>query len=274
MSFKERYEIVRCLGAGSIGVVYLCQHRELAGHLVAIKILSKDTAKDEAEAARFSREIIAAYGVCHPNVVRAYEYFCDRDLIGFTMEYVDGGNLGQEFDNGLPLDTNRVIDLLRGIILGLQAIHDAGMIHGNLKPANILLTKDGIPKICDFGIAQTEMGLKLMEHGGIEGTIDYVAPEFLERDQMDVRSDLYAVGVLAYQMITGRLPFEGSAVIETMTQRLRQDPNPPDKLVHACPSLLSDFVMKTLSRNPDTRFQSAREMAEELDRVAQCTVIH
>ncbi len=167
-----RYEVVKCLGTGSMGLVYACRHRELAGHLVAMKVLFAEVARDAVAAQRFRNEIVASYGVSHPNVVRAYEYFRDGDLVAFTMEYIGGGDLADRIGLDEPLEISEIIRMLCQMCSGVQAIHDAGIIHRDLKPENILITVDGDIKITDFGIARTHTGPKLTEHGGVVGTID------------------------------------------------------------------------------------------------------
>lgn len=260
-----RYEVVKCLGTGSMGMVYACRHRELSGHIVAMKVLFAEVARDEVAAARFRNEIVASYGVSHPNVVRAYEYFRDGDLIAFTMEYIGGGDLADRINGDEPIPVDEVIAMLCQMVSGVQAIHEAGIIHRDLKPENILITSQGSVKITDFGIARIGTGPKLTEHGGVVGTIDYVSPEYLERGQVDARSDIYALGVISYEMITSESPFKGKSVIETMTMRLRTDPEPPHHLRPECPVALSNIVLKAMARNPEKRYQSAGEILEDLE---------
>lgn len=259
-----KYEVVKCLGTGSMGMVYACRHRELSGLLVAMKVLFAEVARDTVAAARFRNEIVASYGVSHPNVVRAYEYFRDGDLIAFTMEYIGGGDLADRINHDEPLPTDEICRMLAQMCLGVQAIHDAGIIHRDLKPENILLTTDGDIKITDFGIARCGTGPKLTEHGGVVGTIDYVSPEYLEKGQVDGRSDIYALGVLAYEMITGESPFKGNSVIETMTIRLRSDPVAPSTLRPDCPPGLDRIVLKAMRREPEKRYQKASEIYHDL----------
>ena len=259
-----RYEVVKCLGTGSMGMVYACRHRELAGHIVAMKVLFSEVARDEIAAARFRNEIVASYGVSHPNVVRAFEYFRDGDLIAFTMEYIGGGDLADKINLDEPIPIPEIIRMLQQMCSGVQAIHDAGIIHRDLKPENILLTAQGDIKITDFGIARTHSGPKLTEHGGVVGTIDYVSPEYLEQGQVDARSDIYALGTLAYEMVMQELPYKGKSLIETMTMRLRSDPEPLHHRRPDCPIALSNIILKAMTRDPEHRYQSAREMLEDL----------
>lgn len=260
-----RYEVVKCLGAGSMGIVYACRHRELVGHLVAIKVLFPEVAQDKIAAARFRNEIFASYGVSHPNVVRAYEYLRDGDLVAYTMEYVDGGALADRLEHPEErMPVQEVISILSQMCSGVQAIHDAGIVHRDLKPENILLTKEGAVKIADFGIARTGHGPRLTEHGGVVGTIDYVSPEYMLNSQVDWRSDIYAIGILGYEMVTGESPFRGESVYATMTKRLKSDAKPPSVLRPECPARLDQIILKAMHRDPEGRYQSAVEMLHEL----------
>lgn len=262
---QGRYEVVKCLGAGSMGLVYACRHRELSGHLVAIKVLFPEVAQDKVAAARFKNEIFASYGVSHPNVVRAYEFIRDGDLVAYTMEYVGGGDLADRLGrNEVPIPIPDVVRMLAQMCLGVQAIHDAGIVHRDLKPENILLTKDGVVKIADFGIARTGHGPKLTEHGGVVGTIDYVSPEYMMNAQVDSRSDIYALGILAYEMVTGTSPFRGDSVYATMTKRLKSDPAAPSVVRPECPSGLDTIIARAMHRDPESRYQRAAEMYHDL----------
>lgn len=260
-----RYEVVKCLGAGSMGLVYACRHKELTGHLVAIKVLFPEVAQDKIAAARFRNEIFASYGVSHPNVVRAYEYIRDGDLVAYTMEYVGGGDLAERLsrsDDPMPLP--EILRVLSQMCSGVQAIHDAGIVHRDLKPENILLSKEGIVKIADFGIARTGHGPKLTEHGGVVGTIDYVSPEYMLNSQVDWRSDIYAIGILGYEMITGESPFRGDSVYATMTKRLKSDPKPPSSIRKECTPEVDKIIARAMHRNPELRYQSAADMFYDL----------
>jgi len=263
-----KYEVVKCLGSGSMGLVYACRHRELQGHMVAIKVLFPEVAQDKVSEQRFKNEIFASYNVSHPNVVRAYDILRDGELVAYTMEYVGGGDLAERLSRQDRMPIPEVIRLLSQMAAGVQAIHDAGIVHRDLKPENILLTKEGNVKIADFGIARNRHGPKLTEHGGVVGTIDYVAPEYMLRAQVDWRSDVYAIGILAYEMITGESPFKGDSVYATMTKRLKTDPELPSKLRPDCPQPLDKVILKAMHRDPQQRYQSAMEIFFDLQRIA------
>lgn len=268
-----RYEVIKCLGSGNMGLVYACRHRELSGHNVAIKVLFPEVAQDKVAAARFRNEIFASYGVSHPNVVRAYEYLKDGDLQAYTMEYVSGGDLADRLgdrENLMPIP--EIIRLLAEMSAGLQAIHDSGIVHRDMKPENILLTKDGHVKIADFGIARTGTGPRLTEHGGVVGTIEYVSPEYMLNSQVDWRSDIYALGIIAYEMITGEAAFQGESVYAMMTKKLKEDPAPPSKKRPECPTKLDAIVLKAMVRDPEHRYQSAAEIFHDLQAIQDRSV--
>lgn len=263
-----KYEVVKCLGAGSMGMVYACRHRELQGQLVAAKVLFSQVASDSVAAARFKNEVLASYGVSHPNVVRAYEFIKDGDIIAYTMEFVGGGDLADRMSRSDLATIPEIIKLLCQMTAGVQAIHDAGIVHRDLKPENILLTKEGNVKIADFGIARKNDGPKLTEHGGVVGTLEYVSPEYMLRSQVDWRSDIYALGVLAYELITGDSPFKGDSAYASISKRLQNDPEPPSRYRRECSPKLDQIILRSLARDPEERYQSAVEMFYDLQIVA------
>lgn len=262
-----KYEVSKCLGMGSMGHVYACRDR-LLSQMVAVKVLFPDVARDKVAAARFRNEVLASRNVSHPNVVRTYDYFTDGDLVAYSMEYIGGGDLAERLGKRELMAIPEVVRVLSQMAAGVQAIHDAGIVHRDLKPENVFLTKEVSVKIGDFGIARAQFGPKLTEHGGVVGTIDYVAPEYMLKSQVDWRSDIYAIGILAYEMLVGESPFKGDSVYATMTKRLRTDPDPPSALRSECPHELDRVVLKAMEREPHNRYQSAMEMFFELQRLA------
>jgi serine/threonine protein kinase len=258
------YEVVKCLGAGSMGMVYACRHRELQGNLVAAKVLFHEVASDKVASARFKNEILASYGISHPNVVRAYEFIRDGDLVAYTMEYVGGGDLADRMCAHELMSIPDCIKLLLQMAAGVQAIHDSGIVHRDLKPENILLTKENNVKIADFGIARTKHGPKLTEHGGVVGTIEYVAPEYMLRSQVDWRSDIYALGILAFELLTGEAPFKGDSPYDAITKRLQSEADPPSKYRIECPKEVDAVILRALEKDPEQRYQSATDLFYDL----------
>lgn len=263
-----KYEVVKCLGSGSMGLVYACRNRELMGQMVAVKVLFPEVAADKVASARFRNEVLASYEVSHPNVVRAYDLLRDGDLVAYAMEFVGGGDLAERLSGSERIPIPEIVRLMSQIAAGLQSIHEAGIVHRDMKPENVLLTKDGNVKIADFGIARNRHGPKLTEHGGVVGTVEYVAPEYMLKSQVDWRADIYALGILAYEMISGEAPFTGESVYATMTKRLKTDPDPPSTYRPECPKELDQCVLKLMARDPENRFQSGLEIVEELQKIA------
>lgn len=263
-----KYEVVKCLGSGSMGMVYACRHRELQGQLVAAKVLFDEVAHDSIAAARFKNEILASYGISHPNVVRAYEFIKDGDITAYTMEFVGGGDLADRMSHTELVSITDCVKLLCQMTAGVQAIHDAGIVHRDLKPENILLTNDGMVKIADFGIARKTDGPKLTEHGGVVGTLEYVSPEYMLKSQVDWRSDIYALGILAFELVTGEAPFKGDSAYASISKRLQNDPDSPSVYRIECPADLDRIILKALNRDPEERYQSAAEMFYDLQKMA------
>ena len=264
----DRYEVIKCLGAGSMGMVYACSYKDLEDHIVALKVLFGEVAGDSILEARFRNEIYASYGVSHPNVVKAYEYIKQDGFTAFSMEYIDGGDLADRLGSLTPLNYQDILRILTQMTSGLVAIHAAGLIHRDLKPENILLTRDGDIKIADFGIVRNIAGPRLTEHGGVIGTIEYVSPEYLGSNQIDERSDIFSLGVLAYEMVTQESPFRGETLIETMQLKLKKDPTPPIEHRADCPERLNEIILKCLVKNPDQRYQKASEVLVDVNKLS------
>lgn len=264
---KGTYQILSRLNSGNMGTVYLARHVELPNCRFAIKILYPSLARDETACARFANEATASYKITDPHVVRAYEYLQDDDIVGLVMEYVDGGDLAELMDCTESFALLDVVRILRQICAGLGAIHRAGIVHRDLKPENILLASDGTVKISDFGIALLNTEVKLTVHGGLLGAIDYLSPEYVAESKVDQRSDIYAVGMIGYQMLTGITPFRNHSVLDSLFIRVSTDPAAPEQHREDCPADLSAVIMTAIARNPETRFQSAQAFDEALAQV-------
>ncbi len=257
------YEVVRYLGIGASGMVYQCRHRELNNYLVAMKVFFSPSIGSVDDLERFKRELLVAYRVSHANVVRCYDLILSPELIAFTMEFIGGGSLADKIARFGPQPIERVVDILAATCSGLAAIHEAGIIHRDLKPANILLTTEGNIKITDFGIARMASGGR-MSPRGILGTVEYVSPEYCQSGEIDQRSDLYSLGVVAYELLSGRVPFRGDAPAQTICMKIDRDALPIQNYRRDCPDVLAEIVHKALSRRPGDRYQSAQAMFEDL----------
>lgn len=263
----DHYEITKCLGFGSMGVIYAGRHLHFNSVPVAIKVLYSDIENDTVLFQRFKQEVNSFYLVNHENVVRSFEYIKEGDLIAFTMEFVGGGTLAQQMYAENPIPLGQAVRYLKQICAGTNAIHKAGIIHRDLKPENIMLTEKGDVKITDFGVALTGEGPRLTAHGGVIGTLDYLSPEYLEQGVLDHRADIYSIGVIGYEMIAKRKPFKGNSVIDTVRLKLRSMPEPLVDLNPACSPELEQIILKALRSKPDDRYQNVQQMLYDLERV-------
>ena len=264
MHILNRYEVVKILGAGSMGAVYLCRHRELSGRLFAVKLLSKDALAHPGVAKHFRDRALASYSVTHPNLIQIYEYFQDEDVVGLSMEYLEGGSLADLLLNDISMP--EVTRILIGICSGVQAVHDVGMIYKNLKPESVLFTKGREVKLAGFGTT-VFINHGLNEHGGVSASINYVTPEYMTSGKEDKVGDIYRIGLLGYEMITGEYPFSGHTVHETISKRLNEELDSPQLHRSDCPESLAQVIQKAASREVSARYQSASEMRQALESI-------
>jgi serine/threonine-protein kinase len=261
------YEVEAMLGRGGMGVVYKARHLRL-GRTVALKMLLAGAYAAPQEIARFQREAEAVAGLRHPNIVQVYDV---GDLEGrpyFTMEFVEGGSLGQKLA-GTPQPASQAAALVATLAAAVQAAHDGSIVHRDLKPANVLLTADGTPKISDFGLARRvegEAGLTLS--GARIGTPSYMAPEQAggKHRAIGPAADVYALGAILYEMLTGRPPFRAETATETEWQVITEEPAPPSRLNAKVPRDLETICLKCLEKNPERRYASAAALADDLRR--------
>lgn len=259
-----RYEILRALGRGSMGMVYCCRDARADGRLVAMKILFEEFAKDRVGVERFRNEILAAYKAVHRNVVQPFDYFEEGGLVAYTMEYIDGEEIASILSRGTKVEIPSAVNCLMEMCRGVQAIHSTGIVHRDLKPENVMLAKNGEIKIMDFGIARSLEGKKLTAHGALLGTVEYMSPEYLAEDKVHPLGDIYSLGVIGYELITGSLPHRGGGVLEVIQSKLHSAPVPPHELRDDCPIVLSKMVVKAMHANPEKRYQSARALLHDL----------
>ncbi len=254
----QRYRVQRLLGKGGMGAVYLADD-EVLGELVALKVISSAWASDEqAMVARFRREAASARKVSSPTVIRIHDLGEARPgLLYLSMEYFAGRTLAEVIaQRGLvPIEEAR--DILKQICNGLDAAHHAGVVHRDLKPSNVLVGERGAVKIIDFGLATTAMGEGLTATGAILGTPHYMAPEQMRGKPVDARTDVYALGALAYHLVCGRPPFHGDNAIAIGFAHLSEIPTPPRQIRKDVPANLESAILAALAKSPDERPASA-----------------
>jgi len=258
-----RYEIVDLLGSGGMGVVYRARDREL-DEVVALKALRPDrTTADPHAVERFRRELRLARRVSHPNVVRTHDIGEASGYRFITMEHVEGRSLADVLERAGRLPAAVTVALAKQLSRALASVHALGIIHRDLKPQNVLLTPQGEVKLTDFGVAELVAGRPAPSERGI-GTPPYMAPEQLLGESLDCRVDVYALGVLVYECLTGRLPFDGATPAALLARALDGGPRPPGDIAPGTPERLSHLVLRALASRREDRPGSAAEFHDQL----------
>jgi eukaryotic-like serine/threonine-protein kinase len=262
--FDGRYRIVRKLGSGGMANVYLAEDEEL-GRRVAIKILNDRYANDDAFIERFRREAKSAASLSHPNIVSIYDRGEAEGTYYIAMEVIEGRSLKELLLARGPLPIADAVHYARQILEALRFAHRHGIIHRDIKPHNCLVGEQGL-KVTDFGIARYGPS-QMTEAGSIMGTAQYLSPEQARGAPVTASSDLYSVGIVLYEMLTGRVPFTGDSAIEIAMKHLNDWPRPPSKIRPEIPEDVDHIVLRALAKAPEERYQSAEEFIEDLERV-------
>ncbi|GEM_PF-6521288 len=262
----------RRLGAGGMGTVYLGHHEGL-NKPVAVKILSPDLMKEGTYKDRFLREARTAAKLDNPNVVTVYDVGESSGVAYIVMHYVEGRSLDAVLRERGKLTTKEALQIARRVAIALGAAHKLGIVHRDVKPANILISKDGLVKVADFGLARDVSGgeKSLSQTGEIVGTPNYMAPEQASGGKIDGRTDLYSLGATLYHLVTGQVPFAGTSALSIVVKHLNETPAPPEKLEASIPKHVSALILRLMAKNPAERFASAEEMVRELDAIGGAT---
>lgn len=257
-----RYDIVKPLGKGAMGLVYEAHDPNIDRH-VAIKTIRVDQLSEEMAAeyeSRFRAEARAGGRLQHPNIIGVYDAGRDQNVAFMVMELVRGGDLKQQLEHGAQLGLPRTFAVMRGLLAALGFAHEQGIIHRDIKPANVMLDSNGRVKLGDFGVARiTHSGEATSTQGSMVGTLKYMSPEQVQGLPVDARTDLFAAGVVLYQMLTGAKPFDGPNDFAIMQAIAQQEPLPPSQVDRAMPAALDAVIAKALAKNRDARYASARE---------------
>lgn len=261
----ERYELLEPIASGGAAIVWLAYDQHLARQ-VAVKLLHPHHANDTTVVERFERESRSAAKLSHPNAVRIYDTGQDDDLVYLVMEHVDGPSLREVMTEHGQIDPMVVAAIGEQVASALGAAHAHGLVHRDIKPANILLASDGTIKVTDFGIAKALTGTDatLTNPGTVVGTAAYVAPEQLQDAQVDARADIYALGVVLHECLTGRPAFSGDTPTATAAMRLSHDLLPPRQLRADVPRALDDIVARATQRDPVDRYADGSVLASAL----------
>src|SRR2546423_5025535 len=269
--FDGGYRIVRKLGTGGMADVYLAEDQEL-GRRVAIKILNDRHAADDSFIERFRREAKNAAGLSHPNIVSIYDRGTAEDTYYIAMEYLDGRSLKELIVGRGPAPIKIAVEYARQILAAVGFAHRNGIVHRDIKPHNVLVGPEGRLKVTDFGIARSGAS-QMTEVGSIIGTAQYLSPEQARGAPVDQTSDLYSVGVVLYEMLTGQVPFTGDTPLEIAMKHLSTVPEPPSAKRSEIPRDLDLVVMRALAKDPAERYHSAEEMDADLRRISRGVAI-
>jgi serine/threonine-protein kinase len=264
--FGNRYQIVEEIGRGGMGVVYKAIDKEIS-RVVALKIIRPELSSDEAMIEQFKRELILAREISHEHVIRIHDLGEERGIRYISMKYIEGTNLGDLLTATGRLSGERVISIAKQICSALDAAHRKGVIHRDLKPQNIMIDRGGDVHVMDFGIARSVESSEVPVAGTVSGTPSYMSPEQAQGKAGDARSDIYSLGCILYEMLTGRKVFESRTADGLMAQHIGEVPTPPSGLNPAVTPALDGLILKTLEKHPDRRFQSANDLCAALQGV-------
>ncbi|MGZ4778607.1 MAG: protein kinase domain-containing protein, partial [Thermoanaerobaculia bacterium] len=271
----DRFQIIRILGKGGMGTVYLARDERL-GRQVALKVLNADEIGRDDRRHRFVRESRAAAAIRHPNVATIYEVEDQKDQHYIVMEYCEGETLAQRLRRR-PIEAAEFLSIARQIVAGVVAAHENGVVHRDIKAANIILESSGVVKILDFGLAKLRPAADAKASidstsGHFFGTLHYLSPEQARGQQADERSDLFSIGVVLYQMASGHLPFNGDSPLLVLDKIRDAEPEPFVPIDPAFPPAASQIIARLLQKQPASRYANARELANELEAIDMPTV--
>jgi len=264
--FAGRYHIIEELGKGGMGKVYKVLDKETKER-IALKLIKPEIASDYKTIERFRNELTTARRIIQKNVCRMYDINREKDIYYITMEFVSGGDLKKLIRRTKHLPTGTAISIAKQICEGLEEAHNLGNVHRDLKPSNIMIDDNGNARIMDFGIARSVKGKDLTGSGVMIGTPEYMSPEQIESKDVDQRSDIYSLGIIMYEMLTGRLPFEADTPFAVGVKHKSEAPKNPREFNPQIPNDLSGVILKCLEKNKEARYQSAGKVRSELNRI-------
>lgn len=260
---NERYQIIRLIGEGGMANVYLA-HDIILDRMVAVKILRGDLSDDEKFVRRFQREAIAASSLTHPNIVGMYDVGEDNGDYFIVMEYIDGKTLKSLIKKRGALTLPEVIDIITQLLDGVKCAHDSYIIHRDIKPQNVLILDDGTVKITDFGIATALNNNELTQTNSVMGSVHYLPPEQANGKNSTVKSDIYSIGIMMYELLTGKLPFKGDNAVEIAIKQMREEIPSVCLINPEIPQSIENIILKACAKNPKNRYDSVAEMQDDL----------
>ena len=264
MLLAQRYQIVQILGQGGMGAVYKATDVEL-NRTVAVKVIRPDLARDKAIVDRFKQELLLAHQVTHRNVIRIYDLSEADGMKFITMEYVEGENLLTLIHEKKKFSPSEAVEVMQQVCRALEAAHSVGVIHRDLKPQNIMRDRTGRIVVMDFGLARTLEGDGMTQSGALVGTMEYMSPEQALGKLLDQRSDIFALGLIFYEMLTGQMPFKADSTIASLIRRTQERVAPVSDHDNTIPRSVSNIVTKCLERDVDLRYKTAAELLADLE---------
>ena len=260
---NDRYQIIRTIGEGGMANVYLA-YDTILNRNVAVKVLRGDLAGDEKFVRRFKREAISASSLTHPNIVEMYDVGEDNGNNFIVMEYIDGRTLKSLVKKRGALTLPEVIDIMLQLTSAIACAHESYIIHRDIKPQNVMILDDGIVKITDFGIAIASNAADLTQTNSVMGSVHYLPPEQANGEGATIKSDVYSLGILMYELLTGSVPFKGENAVEIALKQMKEEI--PSVIAHnpEIPQAIENIVLKACAKNPKNRYESVQEMHEDL----------
>jgi len=263
---NDRYQIIKNIGEGGMANVYLA-YDTILDRNVAVKVLRGDLASDEKFVRRFQREALSASNLSHQNIVEVYDVGEDDGQYYIVMEYIEGRHLKQLLKKREKLTLTEVIDIMLQVTEGMAQAHDSYIIHRDIKPQNIMILENGLVKVTDFGIATALNGTQLTQTNSVMGSVHYLPPEQAEGRGATIRSDVYSMGILMYELLTGELPFKGDNAVEIALKHLKEPVPNVKTILPNIPQAVENAIIRSTAKNPDNRYADAREMYEDLKTV-------
>lgn len=258
-----RYEIIRSIGEGGMANVYLA-YDTILNRNVAVKLLRGDLANDEKFVKRFQREAIAASSLNHPNIVEMYDVGVDEENYFIVMEYIDGVTLKSLIKKRGALTVRETIDIMLQITSAIACAHDSYIIHRDIKPQNVMILDDGVAKITDFGIAMAMKATELTQTNTVMGSVHYLPPEQANGKGSTVKSDIYSLGIMMYEMLIGKVPFKGENAVEIAMKQINEPIPSVCKINPEIPQSVENIILKATAKNPKNRYEFVNEMHEDL----------
>ena len=262
----NRYELLEKIGEGGMGIVYKAKCHSL-NRLVAVKILKSELTEDEDFVARFKREATSAARMSHPNIVNVHDVGRSNNINFIVMEYINGKTLKQVIKDSGRLSLKKTIDIAIKISRALECAHKNNIIHRDIKPDNILITEDNMVKVADFGIAKVADSRTVTNSSKVMGTVHYFSPEQAKGSFVDARTDIYSLGIVMYEMVTGRVPYDAESSISIAMMHIQQPVIPPIEIIEDIPKNINGVILKAMEKEPINRYQTAKEMEEILNEI-------